>query len=53
MANLRKAGCIEERQDEKNRKEKVYRITEKGETAFRVYADTLANSNVEMVLEGL
>jgi hypothetical protein len=52
MVNLREFGFIEERQDDKNRKEKTYRITEKGETAFRFYADPLANSNVNMVPEG-
>jgi hypothetical protein len=52
IAVLQKAGCIEERQDEKNRKEKAYRITEKGETAFRFYADPVANSKIKMILEG-
>jgi hypothetical protein len=30
MVNLRQAGFIEERQDDKNRKEKAYWITKKG-----------------------
>jgi hypothetical protein len=52
MANIRKAGFIGEKQDEKNRTEKVFRLTGKGETAFRFYADPIANSHVNMVLEG-
>lgn len=51
IANLRNAGFIDERQDEKNRKEKAYRITEPGETAFRFYADPATSSDVKMILE--
>ncbi|RPI36366.1 MAG: MarR family transcriptional regulator, partial [Methanoregulaceae archaeon] len=32
MTTLRSAGFIEERQDEKNRREKAYRVTDSGET---------------------
>jgi len=49
--SLRRAGLMEERLDEKNRKEKVYRVTEKGDMAFRFYADPATSSNVKMVLE--
>jgi hypothetical protein len=52
MANLRKVGCIEERQDDKNYKEKAYRITETGETSFRFYADPIANPDAKMVPGG-
>lgn len=51
IATLRKAGFVEERQDEKNRKEKAYRITEMGDMAFRFYADPAISSNVKMILE--
>ncbi len=44
MTTLRNAGFIEEKQDEKNRREKAYRITDMGETAFRFYADPAGNS---------
>lgn len=53
FATLRKAGFVEERQEGENRKEKAYRITELGETAFRFYADPAANSSVKRELEGL
>jgi hypothetical protein len=52
ITTLRKAGFIEEKQDEKNRKEKAFRVTEMGETAFRFYANPATGSNVKMVLEG-
>jgi hypothetical protein len=52
MVNLREVGFIEERQDDKNRKEKTYRIPEKSETAFRFYADPLANPDANMVPGG-
>lgn len=51
IANLRDAGFIEERQDADNRKEKAYRITESGETAFRFYADPATSSDVKTILE--
>jgi len=53
MTTLRHAGFIEEKQDEKNRREKGYRVTDSGETAFRFYADPAANSTVKLVLEDL
>ena len=52
MVNLRDAGLIEEWQDEKNRKEKVSRITETGDMAFRFFSDPAVNTIVKMVLEG-
>ncbi|OPX65541.1 MULTISPECIES: winged helix DNA-binding protein [unclassified Methanoregula] len=51
MAHLRSVGFIEEQQDEKNRKEKAYRITEPGETAFRFFADPATSSDVKTILE--
>lgn len=53
MTTLRNAGFIEERQDEKNRREKAYRVTDSGETAFRFYADPAASSTVKLVLDDL
>jgi hypothetical protein len=53
FATLRKAGFVEERQDGENRKEKAYRITELGETAFRFYADPSIGTSVKRELEGL
>lgn len=53
MTTLRNAGFIEEKQDEKNRREKAYRATNPGETAFRFYADPAGNSTVKMVLDEL
>jgi hypothetical protein len=52
MGNLRNAGIIEEGQDEKNRKEKTYRITETGDAAFRFFSDPVTNTIVKTVLEG-
>jgi hypothetical protein len=51
IANLRNAGFIEEQQDADNRKEKAYRITESGQTAFRFYADPTTSSDVKTILE--
>ena len=53
IITLLNAGFIEERQDEKNRREKAHRVTEKGETAFGFYADPAGNSTVKSVLEDL
>lgn len=53
MTTLRNARFIEEKQDEKNRREKAYRVTDPGETAFRFYADPAGNSTVKMVLDDL
>jgi hypothetical protein len=51
VVNLRDAGLIEEGQDEKNRKEKAYRITETGDMAFRFFSDPAINTIVKTVLE--
>jgi DNA-binding MarR family transcriptional regulator len=51
MANLRDAGLIEEGQNEKNRKERAYRVTEAGDMAFRFYAGPATNTIVKTVLE--
>jgi len=53
MTTLRNAGFIKERQDEKSRREKAYRITDRGETAFRFYADPVGNSQVKIILDDL
>lgn len=53
MTTLRNAGFIDEKQDETNRREKVYRVTDSGETAFRFYADPAASSTVKLVLDDL
>ncbi|HII99394.1 MAG TPA: MarR family transcriptional regulator [Methanoregula sp.] len=53
MTTLRNAGFIEEKQDEQNRREKAYRVTDSGETAFRFYADPAASSTVKLVLDDL
>jgi hypothetical protein len=53
IANLRNNGLVEERQDEANRKEKAYRITEFGETAFWFYADPDTGTSVKTILESL
>lgn len=53
ITNLRDAGFVEEQQDDKNKKEKAYRITEPGQTAFRFYADPATSSDVKNILEGL
>lgn len=52
MMKLRVAGLVEEAQDKKNRKEKNYRVTDPGETAFRFFADPATNSIVKTILEG-
>ena len=52
MAKLLLAGLTEEGQDPGNRKEKAYRITREGETAFRFFADPAANSIVKMMFDG-
>jgi hypothetical protein len=53
MIMLRNAGFIEERQDERNCREKAYRVTDSGETAFRFYADPADNSTVKLVMDEL
>lgn len=52
IANLREAGLLKEGQDEKSRKEKAYRITDAGETAFRFFADPAVNTLVKSMIEG-
>ncbi len=47
------AGLIEEGTGSKNQKEKSYRITQNGETAFRFFADPATNSLVKQILDGL
>jgi hypothetical protein len=53
MKTLAEAGLVEEGPDSKNRKEKSYRITQNGETAFRFFADPATNSIVKQMLDGL
>jgi hypothetical protein len=52
MMKLRVTGLVEEMQNPKNLKEKSYRVTEPGETAFRFFADPFTNSTVKTILEG-
>jgi len=51
IRTLRDAGLIEEEYSSDSRKEKSYRITEAGETAFRFYADPATSSLVKSMLE--
>lgn len=51
IAHLRTAGLIEEGQDVGNRKEKAYRITGPGETAFGFFADPTLNPMVKSILD--
>jgi hypothetical protein len=51
MVQLRNAGLIEEGQDAGNRKEKAYRITGPGETAFGFFADPTLNPMVKSILD--
>jgi hypothetical protein len=51
MMKISIAGLVEEVQDKKNRKEKNYRVTDPGETAFRFFADTATNTLVKTILE--
>ena len=51
MMKLRVAGLVEEAQDKKNLKEKIYRVTGPGETAFRFFADTATNTIVKTIHE--
>jgi len=52
MKMLADAGLIEESLDTRNKKDKAYRITENGETAFRFFAEPAVNSIVKQMLEG-
>ncbi|MFA6333543.1 MAG: hypothetical protein WCX22_11355 [Methanoregula sp.] len=51
IRTLRDAGLIEEGYSPESRKEKSYRITEAGETAFRFFSDPATNSLVRSMLE--
>jgi hypothetical protein len=51
MAAIRDAGLITEETAPANKKEKVYRITDHGEIAFRFFSDPATNSLVRTVLE--
>lgn len=51
IRTLRDAGLIEEGYSPDSRKEKSYRITEAGETAFRFFSDPATGSLVKNMLE--
>jgi hypothetical protein len=51
IRTLRDAGLIEEQYSPESRKEKSYRITEAGETAFRFFSDPATSSLVRSMLE--
>lgn len=51
MVRLRNTGLVEEAQDTKNKKEKAYRISGEGETAFRFFAEPAANSIIKQMLD--
>lgn len=51
VAQLRLAGLIDERPASDSRKERAYRISGPGETAFRFFANPATNSIVKMMLE--
>ncbi|MGA2120795.1 MAG: hypothetical protein ABSG49_01980 [Methanoregula sp.] len=51
IRTLRDAGLIEEQYSPESRKEKSYRITEAGETAFRFFSDPATGSLVRSMLE--
>ncbi len=51
MGTLRDAGLIEEGYVPDSRKEKTYRITDAGETAFRFFSDPATSSLVRSMLE--
>jgi len=52
MGTLRDAGLVLEEYTPDSRKEKSYRITEAGETAFRFFSDPATGSLVRSMLEG-
>lgn len=52
MGVLTCAGLAEESRDRRNRRETAYRITDNGETAFRLFADPSVNSIVKQMLDG-
>jgi hypothetical protein len=51
IRTLRNAGLIEEAYSPESRKEKSYRITEAGETAFRFFSDPATSPLVRSMLE--
>ncbi|OPX62667.1 MULTISPECIES: hypothetical protein [unclassified Methanoregula] len=51
MGMLTDAGLADQSRDGRNRRETAYRITENGETAFRIFADPAANSLVKQMLD--
>lgn len=51
IGTLRDTGLVLEENSPGNRKEKCYRITEAGETAFRFFSDPASNSLVKSLLE--
>ena len=51
IGTLRDAGLIAEKTTPANRKEKVYRITDRGEIAFRFFSDPATNTLVHTILE--
>ncbi len=51
MHSLEDASLVEERVSPDTRREKSYRITERGEIAFRLFSDPSKSSLVRMILE--
>ncbi|MGA2122463.1 MAG: hypothetical protein ABSG49_10565 [Methanoregula sp.] len=51
MHSLEDAALVEERVSPDTRREKSYRITERGEIAFRLFSDPSTSSLVRMILE--
>jgi hypothetical protein len=51
MAALRESGLIDEESSPTNRREKVYRITDRGEIAFRFFSDPATSTLVRSQLE--
>ena len=51
IRTLRDAGLVKEQYSPESRKEKSYRITEAGETAFRFFSDPATSSLVRSMLE--
>nr|WP_319376984.1 winged helix DNA-binding protein [uncultured Methanoregula sp.] len=51
VRTLRNAGLLEEEYAPESRKEKMYRITDAGETAFRFFSNPATSSLVRSVLE--
>jgi hypothetical protein len=51
MSTIRDAGLIAEETGTANKKEKIYRITDRGEIAFRFFSDPATNTLVRTQLE--